>query len=191
LECYTISAESFIIPLFSTLLAAFWIMVPAYIPNPVAALCGGGTPIDFGKTYADGHRILGDGKTYRGLVSGVCAGIAVGALQIWLWGAFGWTFLPEQTAASVVILAFGALLGDMGKSFIKRRIGKNRGESWPIADQYDLVAGAFILMLVFDPAWLFTNITWQILVVILILTPILHRTVNIIGYHIRVKKEPW
>jgi CDP-2,3-bis-(O-geranylgeranyl)-sn-glycerol synthase len=121
----------------------------------------------------------------------VGAGIAIGALQIWLFGTFSWTFLPQQTAASIVLLAFGALLGDMVKSFIKRRLGKNRGDSWPVADQYDLVTGAFILMLVFDPAWLFANITLEIFIVILILTPILHRTVNIIGYHIRVKKEPW
>ena len=191
MECYIISAESFIIPLLSTLLAAFWIMVPAYVPNPVAALCGGGTPIDFHKNYADGRRIFGDGKTYRGLMCGVLAGIAAGALQIWLAGAYGWTFLPQHTAASIIILAFGALLGDMGKSFIKRRLGKDRGESWPIADQYDLVPGAFILMLVFDPAWLFATITLPILIVILILTPLLHRAVNIIGFLCGVKKEPW
>ncbi len=166
-------------------------MVPAYVPNPVAALCGGGMPIDLNKTYSDGRRILGDGKTYRGLVCGVCAGIAAGAAQIWLTITYGWTFLPQQTGASIVILAFGALLGDMGKSFIKRRLGKDRGASWPVADQYDLVVGAFILIAVFDPSWLLTNITLPILVVILVLTPILHRVVNIIGFQIRVKKEPW
>jgi len=191
LECYIISAESFIIPLLSTLLAAFWIMVPAYIPNPVAALCGGGTPIDFDRNYSDGRRLLGDGKTYRGLAFGVLAGIAAGALQIWLAGTYGWTFLPQQTAASIVILAFGALLGDMAKSFVKRRLGKDRGQSWLIADQYDLVAGAFILMLVFDPAWLFATITLPILIIILILTPVLHRAVNILGFLCGVKKEPW
>ncbi len=59
LECYIISIEFFIIPL----LSALWIMLPAYLPNPVAALCGGGTPIDNGKNYSDGKRIFGDGKT--------------------------------------------------------------------------------------------------------------------------------
>ena len=33
--------------------------------------------------------------------------------------------------------------------------------------------------------------TLPILIVILILTPVLHRSVNIIGYRIKVKKEPW
>jgi CDP-2,3-bis-(O-geranylgeranyl)-sn-glycerol synthase len=121
----------------------------------------------------------------------VLAGIAVGAVQIWLAGTRGWTFLPQHTAASIILLSLGALLGDMGKSFIKRRLGKNRGDAWPIADQYDLVVGAFALMLIFDPAWLLTNITLPVLIVILILTPILHRAVNIIGYLGGVKKEPW
>ena len=66
LECYIISIEFFIIPL----LSAFWIMLPAYLPNPVAAIFGGGTPIDLGKNFSDGKRVLGDGKTYRGLIFG-------------------------------------------------------------------------------------------------------------------------
>jgi CDP-2,3-bis-(O-geranylgeranyl)-sn-glycerol synthase len=190
LECYIISAGSFIIPLLSTLLAAFWIMVPAYVPNPVAALCGGGTPIDFNRNFSDGKRILGDGKTYRGLVCGVAAGILCGCLQIWLVNTYHWN-LPQHTLLSVTLLALGALLGDMAKSFFKRRLGKDRGDAWPVADQFDLVIGAFVLTLVFDPAWILANITWQVLVVILILTPVLHRSVNIIGYRIKVKKEPW
>ena len=166
-------------------------MVPAYVPNPVAALCGGGTPIDLNRNHRDGRRILGDGKTYRGLACGVFAGIAAGALQIWLAGSYDLTFLPQQTAASVTILAFGALLGDIVKSFVKRRLGKDRGQPWPVADQYDLVAGAFVLMLIFDPGWLMATITLPVLIVILILTPILHRAVNIIGYVSGIKKEPW
>ncbi|HQL60331.1 MAG TPA: CDP-archaeol synthase, partial [Methanoculleus sp.] len=41
-------------------------MLPAYVPNSAAALFGGGTPIDSGRTFGDGRRIFGDGKTYRG-----------------------------------------------------------------------------------------------------------------------------
>jgi len=172
-------------------LAAFWIMLPAYIPNPIAALSGGGAPIDLGREYSDGRRLLGDGKTYRGLLIGVLAGIAVGFLQIWLASTYGWNFLPRHTIVSVIALAVGALLGDMTKSFFKRRLGKGRGEQWPVADQYDLVAGAFLLVLVIDPSWLFVTITLPILIVILILTPILHRMVNIIGYLCGIKDVPW
>jgi CDP-2,3-bis-(O-geranylgeranyl)-sn-glycerol synthase len=166
-------------------------MLPAYLPNPIAALAGGGTPIDLGRNLSDGKRIFGEGKTYRGLIIGILAGIGIGLAQIWVSGVYGWENLPEQTYLSITLLATGALLGDLCKSFIKRRLGKERGAKWPIADMYDLVAGALLLVLIFDPAWLFANMTLLILVLILIITPILHRVVNIIGYHFRVKEVPW
>jgi len=143
LECYIISIEFLIIPL----LSALWIMLPAYLPNPVAALCGGGSPIDCGKNFSDGNRVFGDGKTWRGLIAGISAGIVIGFIQIWVSGAYDLSYLPRQTLLSVTLLAVGALLGDLVKSFFKRRFGKERGAKWPVADQYDLVAGAFALLL--------------------------------------------
>ncbi|MGD1003869.1 MAG: CDP-2,3-bis-(O-geranylgeranyl)-sn-glycerol synthase [Methanoregulaceae archaeon] len=166
-------------------------MLPAYIPNPIAALFGGGVPIDLGKRYPNGTRILGDGKTYRGFIIGVGTGVAVGLLQIHLTNIFHWTFLPVHTILSIVGLALGALLGDICKSYFKRRLGKQRGERWPIADQYDLVAGAIFLMVLIDPRWLISNVNLPIFLFILIITPILHRVVNIIGYYIGVKDVPW
>jgi CDP-2,3-bis-(O-geranylgeranyl)-sn-glycerol synthase len=166
-------------------------MLPAYLPNPVAALSGGGTPVDFGRNYADGRRIFGDGKTWRVLIFGILAGVGIGIIQIQAAGAFGLGFIPGLTLLSVILLATGALLGDLIKSFFKRRFGKERGAKWPIADQYDLVAGAFLLLLVFDTGWLFGEVTLPAFIIILILTPILHRAVNIIGYVIKVKEVPW
>jgi CDP-2,3-bis-(O-geranylgeranyl)-sn-glycerol synthase len=173
------------------MISAVWIMLPAYLPNPVAALFGGGTPLDLGRNFSDGKRIFGDGKTFRGLIIGILAGIGIGLVQIQVVGAFGWENLPEHTYMSITLLATGALLGDLGKSFFKRRLGKERGAKWPVADMYDLVAGALLMVLIFDSAWLFANMTLLIFILILILTPILHRAVNIIGYHFRVKEVPW
>lgn len=166
-------------------------MLPAYLPNPVAALCGGGPPIDFGCTCSDGRRFFGDGKTWRGLIAGILAGIAIGLVQIWTAGVYDLGSLPRQTLFSITLLSVGALLGDLVKSFFKRRVGKERGAEWPVADQYDLVVGAFLLLLVFDPAWLFAEVSLAIFVCILILTPVLHRAVNIIGFLIKVKEVPW
>ena len=42
-----------------------WYLLPAYLANTVAALVGGGAPIDGGHNWSDGKRILGDGKTFR------------------------------------------------------------------------------------------------------------------------------
>jgi CDP-2,3-bis-(O-geranylgeranyl)-sn-glycerol synthase len=166
-------------------------MLPAYIPNPVAALFGGGLPIDLRKNYSDGRRLFGDGKTYRGLVAGILAGIIIGLIQMYLQGIFSLAYLPQQTYLSISLLAIGALLGDLCKSFFKRRLGKDRGSKWPVADQYDLVIGAFVLLLIVDPSWLFSQVTLAAFVVILVLTPILHRATNIIGYLIKVKEVPW
>ena len=43
---------------------------------------------------------------------------------------------------------------------------------------------------IFDPDWLFANMTVLVFILILILTPILHRIVNIIGYRFRVNEVP-
>jgi CDP-2,3-bis-(O-geranylgeranyl)-sn-glycerol synthase len=166
-------------------------MLPAYFPNPVAALLGGGTPIDLGRNFSDGKRVFGDGKTFRGLFIGILAGVGIGLVQIWISGAYRLEYLPSHTYLSITMLAIGALLGDLCKSFLKRRFGKDRGTKWPVADQYDLVAGALILLLVVDPSWLFTYMTLPVFILILVLTPILHRTVNIIGYYMGVKEVPW
>jgi len=66
------------------------------------------------------------------------------------------------------------------QEFFKRRLGKERGSKWPIADMYDLVAGALILLLILDPSWFYENMTLMIFILILILTPILHRGIK---YH--------
>ena len=174
-----------------SLVSALWIMLPAYLPNSVAAVTGGGRAIDGGRVFADGRRIFGDGKTWRGLLSGITAGILIGVVQIWARDAASLLILPELTVPVVILLASGALLGDLVKSFFKRRLNKDQGAEWLIADQYDFVLGAFVMLLVFQYDWVVTTMTPLILVWILIITPLLHRVVNIIGYLTGVKDVPW
>lgn len=166
-------------------------MLPAYVPNPVAAASGGGRPIDGVRNFHDGRRIFGDGKTWRGFLCGVAAGILVGLVQIRGLEAAGLTWLPAHTLSSVILLSFGALLGDLIKSFFKRRLGMKSGDKWLVADQYDLVLGAFLMVAVFDLSWLLTNITIPVLFWIIVLTPVLHKTANVIGYMAGVKDVPW
>ncbi|WP_292736620.1 CDP-2,3-bis-(O-geranylgeranyl)-sn-glycerol synthase [Methanocalculus sp.] len=166
-------------------------MLPAYLPNPVAAALGGGRPVDGGRCWRDGRRIFGDGKTLRGFLAGVAGGVVIGLIQIFIQSRIGLWVFPEHTLMSITLLAVGALLGDLAKSFLKRRKGVGRGEKWPVADQFDLVIGAFIMLLIFDPGWLLSAITLPIAIAILILTPILHRGTNIIGYILGIKDVPW
>jgi CDP-2,3-bis-(O-geranylgeranyl)-sn-glycerol synthase len=177
------------------LVSALWIMLPAYVPNPAAVIFGGGPPIDEGATWRDGRRLFGDGKTIRGFVLGILAGIAVGGVELWAQALPGRTptlsFLPLHTTVTICTFAAGALLGDLAKSFVKRRIGKREGEPWPVADQYDLVAGAFLLTALASPRWIIGNITLPVILWILVLTPLLHRVTNIAGHRLGVKRVPW
>ncbi|MGA9188044.1 MAG: CDP-2,3-bis-(O-geranylgeranyl)-sn-glycerol synthase [Methanosarcina sp.] len=179
---------------------AFWLMLPAYLPNPFAAVFGGGKPIDGGRTLKDGRRIIGDGKTYRGLFSGIFFGVLAGSIQIWL-NSRGFEILgiempafgPDYPSALKVVLALacGSLFGDMFKSFFKRRMGMKRGASFPLVDQLDFVVGAWVFAYLTSPEWFVSNFTPSIVITILIMTPLLHLTTNIIGYFAGVKKEPW
>ncbi|HJJ95484.1 MAG TPA: CDP-2,3-bis-(O-geranylgeranyl)-sn-glycerol synthase [Methanocorpusculum sp.] len=189
-------------------LSAFWIMVPAYIPNPAAALLGGGTPIDFGKCAKDGRRIFGDGKTWRGLIGGIIVGILFGLFQMFLYYTFNLTFLPEHSLWTIIPLSIGALLGDLIKSYFKRRLGKERGSKWPIADMYDMVVGSLVLMVIVllisggtswftanlvDPLGILPQIVFglAVLIAIFVVSPLMHRGTNIIAYMFKLKDVPW
>ena len=166
------------------------IMAPAYLANTIAVLTGGRYPIDQGKLYSDGNRILGDGKTWSGLIGGTIGGMVVGyGLALftdhYLWGL--------QALSIFFLLSFGALFGDMTASFYKRRQNLQRGDKFALLDMYDFIIMSLLLCLIFQRDWLLSWILdgWVPLFTILVLTPFLHRGVNIIGYKIGVKNEPW
>lgn len=181
---------------------AVWLMLPAYVANPAAQLTGGGGPLDFGRAGRDGERLLGDGKTWRGLLGGVLGGLLVGGLQVAAAASVDNpaalpTFDPGGGPASpasflvIVALAFGALLGDAVKSYAKRRLRLKRGESLPVADQYDFVLGAWILTVLLFPRWFAVNFRPEAILVILLITFFLHRGVSLLGYRMGLKAEPW
>lgn len=173
--------------------AAIWFMLPAYIPNNVAVLVGGGPPIDGGRTLG-GARLLGDGKTWRGLFGGTAAGIVVAvglnAVEPSASSALD-TDLPSFSTVAMVSLPLGALLGDIGASFLKRRLGAERGAAVPGLDQFDLVVGSLALTALLAWGWLTATLTWWMLVAILVVTPLLHVATNVIAYAIGVKDVPW
>ena len=177
----------------SLVATAFWAMLPAYVPNNAAVLAGGGRPIDGGRTWG-GRRVLGDGKTWRGTAVGTLIGVllAVGlnAINDPVSTALGVT-LPTFPLHAAVALAFGAMLGDILASFIKRRSGRERGASFPGLDQLDFVVVSLLLAFVVATDWFLATFTPGVLAVILIITPILHVGTNIIAFKIGVKNEPW
>jgi CDP-2,3-bis-(O-geranylgeranyl)-sn-glycerol synthase len=173
--------------------SALWAMLPAYVPNNVAVLAGGGRPIDGGRTWGD-RRVLGDGKTWRGTAAGTAAGTLLALLLNLLAPVVenaSKVALPTFPLHVAVALALGAMLGDIGASFVKRRSGRERGAAFPGLDQLDFVVGALGLVALVAPAWFAATFPLPALVVVLVATPVLHVVTNGIAYLLGLKSEPW
>ena len=176
-----------------TVAVALWTMLPAYIPNNAAVLFGGGPPIDGGRTMG-GSRLLGDGKTWRGTAAGTLAGTALAlgltAVAAQVSDVVGYP-LPAFPLLAGLGLAFGAMLGDIGASFLKRRSGRQRGAPFPGLDQLDFVVGALGLVFLVDADWALATFTPRVLAVVLVMTPVLHVVTNVAAYALGLKNEPW
>jgi CDP-2,3-bis-(O-geranylgeranyl)-sn-glycerol synthase len=187
---------------------AFWIVIPIYVANASAVIVGGGTPVDFGKKWKDGSRILGDGKTWRGLFAGTFLGMTAGfgltvAATYLSSSSYSYIGLTNFEGFPFMIpilfsLCFGALLGDVIESFFKRRVGKDRGQDWIPFDQLDFIIGALVFSFLIsellyivhltDGSWFFASLSlWHILI-LLIVTPFIHITANILFRKIKKKQ---
>lgn len=170
---------------------SIYFMLPAYLSNISGLIFGGGTPLDFGHKTKEGHDIIGKGCTWRGLIAGTIVGTIVGGLQ----GIYTPTLIQLSYGIIPLItynglyqglligflLGLGALLGDAGGSFIKRRINIQQGEPAPILDQLDFVFGALII------SAFAIRLDWQVIITICILTLFLHLFTNMIAYLIGAK----
>jgi CDP-2,3-bis-(O-geranylgeranyl)-sn-glycerol synthase len=184
---------------------ALWLMMPAYVANMSAVKLGGGRPMDLGRSMGDGRRVLGDGKTWRGFLLGGLAGFLTGGLLHAAAPSAGGAVTDFGAGSLWVLsslgLAFGALLGDAAKSFVKRRLGKERGQHWLGPDQLDFVLGAWLLTLLLGQVgvalgmagenWLLAALSLPVALIVLVLTPVLHLGTNWLGHRFGHKEVPW
>jgi CDP-2,3-bis-(O-geranylgeranyl)-sn-glycerol synthase len=137
-----------------TIVQVLYFFVPAYVANMAPVFARGhwewlAGPIDGGRCWR-GRRLLGDHKTWRGLIAGVIAGVAAFALQRWLWqrGIARGAALVDYGAYDAwtmgALLGLGTGLGDAVKSFFKRQLAIAPGASWLGFDQLDFMVGAYV-----------------------------------------------
>lgn len=160
-----------------SILSAIYFFLPAYAANICACMLGHGRPLDLGKNFIDGRRILGDGVTIRGSAAGIFCGTLVGIAQEFASGGSR-IFLS-------ILLSTGAIVGDAVGSFIKRRLGMPRGAHAPVLDQLNFVVVALFF------ASFAVEIPLQTVIILFILTPIGHLAVNKTGYLLKLKDVPW
>ncbi len=175
------------------LVGAVWLILPAYAANglaPLVGLRGGLHHIDGGRTLGR-SRLLGDGKSWEGLVFGILVAVCIALVEMMAFPYLPWELsdIPLNIAAMSPLLGLalglGAMLGDVTGSFIKRRLDRPRGSPVPLLDQLDFLLGAFLFAALVVPV----RLEWFLLMVVL--TPVLHLTANLIGFRLGIKKTPW
>jgi len=166
-----------------------YFMLPAYVANmaPVLGrwfLKSLAVPIDGGRSW-DGRRLLGDHKTWRGLLFGVVGGIGTAFLQS-RWTPEGLAIIDyAQWLPLGFLLGFGALFGDALKSFVKRRMDIDPGERWIPFDQLDFVVGSLAFTsVVYFPGWIGC-------IIIAVVTFVLSIVVNEAAYRLGIRGSRW
>ncbi|MFG1518945.1 MAG: CDP-2,3-bis-(O-geranylgeranyl)-sn-glycerol synthase [Thermoplasmataceae archaeon] len=176
---------------------AFVLTIPAFSANSLAVITGGYGKMDFNRNFIDGKRILGDGKTWSGFIGGSLLASVAGLIIYSLDYIKSGLFYPYGSSISyafilILSMSFSALVGDAIGSFTKRRIGLNRGANGSLLDQLPFILFTLLILYLFFHSF-FTNVYGNIvgLVTVIIVTPPLHRAVNVIGYRMKKKEVPW
>ncbi|MDK2372013.1 MAG: CDP-2,3-bis-(O-geranylgeranyl)-sn-glycerol synthase [Candidatus Korarchaeota archaeon] len=149
------------------ILKSLWYILPSYMANMSPVIFGGGRPLDMGKNFLDGRRILGDHKTIKGFTSGILIGTLVGCLQ--------------GRSLAGFLLSLGAMLGDSLGSFVKRRMGIEAGGSAPLLDQEGFLIISIFLTYPVEP------LDVGSILFLLAVTPALHKGTNVIAHRLGLK----
>jgi CDP-2,3-bis-(O-geranylgeranyl)-sn-glycerol synthase len=174
------------------------LILPAYFANaaPVWLNPSGGkagkiktTPIDGGKNFWDNRRVLGDNKTWEGLVGGIAIGWLTGAVLA-LVGLIPLGFSFDLWFLVSLFLSIGAHAGDLLGSFVKRRLNVESGNQLPGFDQLGFVILS-LLFASFAAPQLGTLIGWEGFVFLLALSYGAHVLFNWIAFKIGLKNVPW
>jgi CDP-2,3-bis-(O-geranylgeranyl)-sn-glycerol synthase len=184
---------------------------PAYIANAMMVFTKTiNYPMDGGRYFRDGRRLFGQTKTWGGFLGGVLFGFTAGlTINLIFW--FSYPSINSFAITQLSLLKFvdltylraflypnallipvralfcglGAPIGDLVKSFFKRRLSIGSGGPFWIADQLDFIVATVLLNL----AWFPLNI-YNVLL-LLFMTPSVTLFANYIAYMIGRKKEPW
>jgi len=206
-------------------LLVLWLYLPGYLAN-TAAMFGGKwlpdllgiepRPIDGGRRLSDGHRILGDGKTWNGLSGALIGGGLLCMFTHWVGGgnivengvfldpliwtdSSDWFWIGGEWGAAFIVgfsLGLGCMIGDSAGSFIKRRMGKKREGSEssqaPLLDTLPFALCTFAMgLLLFPDALVGNSDLIGPMFILLILTPVIHRSTNVFGFWVGLKEVPY
>ncbi|MDD4250812.1 MAG: CDP-2,3-bis-(O-geranylgeranyl)-sn-glycerol synthase [Candidatus ainarchaeum sp.] len=157
-------------------------VIPMYFANASPIMVHGKTPLDFKKNLF-GKRVLGDGKTILGTLAGIFFGSIAGFIFAIIYPEI-FLIIPNYFLLAV-LLSTGAILGDIFESFLKRRLGFESGQQWFLCDQLDFIIGGLLF------SFILIIPRFEIIIVLLFATILVHSLTNIIAFKLGLKKVPW
>ena len=175
------------------LLQCLYFILPAYLANMAPVFVKKrfnklAIPIDFNKKIGN-NAIFGKNKTFRGLIFGIIFAIIMTFVQFILYNNNILVGISIADYSNWLLIGFlmgsGAVFGDLAESFVKRRMNYEPGKSMVPFDQSDFVVGA----LIFVYPWV--SLSFNKIIIILILSFILHIIINHIAFYIGMRKEKW
>lgn len=129
-------------------------------------------PVDAGREMADGERLFGDHKTWRGVLGAILlTGIAAWMLNLPLWLGF--------------LFAALSMLGDLLGSFGKRRLHLAPGSAAPGLDQ--LPEALLPLLILQRPL----GLDWPDILVSILLFMLLDLVLSRGLYYLGIRRHPW
>jgi CDP-2,3-bis-(O-geranylgeranyl)-sn-glycerol synthase len=154
-------------PIVGAILSTFAYYLPAYFVNSGLlffdnSMGGLGVPVSI--------RWFGPRRGFDGLLFAIFCGGSAGLL-------FSNLYLG-------VFLGIGSWLGNLGGSFLKRRLGIMPGGSVPGLDQLDFIMGATLLGLFVKAPKV------EYFLLIAIVTLFIHRSMNLLAYKVGLKDVP-
>ncbi len=161
---------------------------PAYAANSAPLFLGSilknKKPLDFGFTLKDGRRIFGDGKTIEGTTFGFFVGLTYFLAFFYIDKRLNILnlYINEFEGLTIII---GAITGDLVGSFLKRRLGIERGDTLPIFDQTGFLVFAILMRSIF-----FGAVPYDLVVYLFIMTFLIHIMTNLAAYRMGIKKKP-
>lgn len=183
--------------MFNIVFQSLFFFLPAYISNAVPVFLEKlrwfeflKVPVDFGYKFR-GHYLFGSTKTFRGIIGGAVGGVLTILIQSLLYmnvpSVQGW-FLLAYDLPNILWLGFllglGEGLGDLIKSFFKRRMKLASSAPCFPFDQMSFLGALGLSLLFFSPS------PFHILS-ILIISPLVPLIANLLAYRVGWKKVWW
>lgn len=181
----------------ATVIQALYFFLPAYAANAAPVLLARyeiweflNVPVDFNLKLG-GCSLFGKTKTWRGIIGGILAGMAMVIVQ-----ALIHIYMPQREYLYLIpyplfsvvwlglLMGFGEGMGDLAKSFVKRRMKLKSG-----ARSFPLDQSSFLLALLLS--FFYHVPSSGHIIAIIIISPFIPIAANIIAYKAGWKKVWW